>query len=82
MEFDTRVAGIPCIARVVHHLVVKGHRGACNPDDYYGYEEFEVEILDRRGRPAPWLQRKITSADDDRIYSDFLAASEAERDYI
>jgi hypothetical protein len=35
--------------------------------DWYGYTECEFDILDRRGRPAPWLERKATDADRERI---------------
>jgi hypothetical protein len=52
-EIETRVSGIPC--RI-------------------GVEEWPSEddggcwtVLDRRGRPAPWLARKATERDDDRM---------------
>jgi hypothetical protein len=35
--------------------------------DYYGYSECEWEVLDRNGRPAAWLERKLTDADRSRI---------------
>jgi hypothetical protein len=35
--------------------------------DYYGYRDAEWEVLDRRGRPAAWLERKLTDADCQRI---------------
>lgn len=71
MEIETRVAGIPCIARVTHYFRQAPHRGGahtCDSDlDYYGYTECEFDILDRRGRPAPWLERKATDEDRQRI---------------
>ena len=52
-EIETRVSGIPC--RI-------------------GVEEWPTEddngcwmILDRRGRPAPWLDRKVTEKDADQM---------------
>lgn len=70
-EIQTRVAGIPCIAKVTHFYRQAPWRGSahtCDSDlDYYGYTECEFEILDRRGRPAPWLERKATDADRERI---------------
>lgn len=30
--------------------------------DYYGYQEIAWRVLDRRGRPLPWLNRKLTPA--------------------
>jgi hypothetical protein len=35
--------------------------------DYHGYVEAEYTICDRRGRPAPWLERKRTPDDDTEI---------------
>jgi hypothetical protein len=35
--------------------------------DYYGYTESEWVVLDRRGRPAAWLERKLTDAERSRI---------------
>jgi hypothetical protein len=35
--------------------------------DYYGYTESEWEVLDRNGRPAAWLERKLTDTDRSRI---------------
>ena len=71
MEIETRVAGIPCIARVTHYFRKAPHRGSahtCDSDmDYYGYTECEFDILDRRGRPAPWLERKASDEDRERI---------------
>jgi hypothetical protein len=35
--------------------------------DYRGYTECEFDILDRRGRPAFWLERKASDEDRQRI---------------
>jgi hypothetical protein len=41
-----------------------GSPNRCASDwDYYGCEEIEWEILDRKGRRAPWLDRKLSPAD-------------------
>lgn len=68
-EIETRVAGIPCIARVTYYMSQPGSysRNAASDMDYYGYTECEFEICDRRGRPAPWLEKKMTTNDSDRI---------------
>ncbi len=75
-EISTRVAGIPCIARVTHFYRQAPWRGSahtCDSDlDYYGYTECEFDILDRRGRPAPWLERKATDQDRDRITEEII----------
>lgn len=71
MDVQTRVAGIPCIARVTHFYRQSPWRGgaqSCPSDmDWYGFTECEFQILDRRGRPAPWLERKLTDDEVARI---------------
>lgn len=68
-EIETRVAGIPCIIGVTHFESQKGSYSyhAASDLDYYGYTEAEWEVLDRRGRAAPWLAKKLTSSDAGRI---------------
>lgn len=62
---QTRLAGIPCQIAVANFKRVKGSYSYNAPSDldYYGYTDYDYEVLDRRGRPAPWLERKV-SADD------------------
>lgn len=67
MEIETRVSGIPCIAKVTHYTSVRGNPRADSDWDYTGYTECEFEILDRRGKPAAWLERKVTDDDRQRI---------------
>ena len=61
-EIETRVAGIPCIIGVTEYECVKGSSSypAASDWDYHGYTDCDFEVLDRRGRPAPWLERKLT----------------------
>ncbi len=68
-KIQTRVAGIPCIIGVTHYQSVRGsyNRHADSDWDYHGYTECEFVVCDRRGRPAPWLQKKMTSTDESRI---------------
>jgi hypothetical protein len=59
--FDSRVAGIPCQIGVVNyerHAPMSAHK-AHSDLEFYGYSEVDYVVLDRRGRPAPWLQRKV-----------------------
>lgn len=60
-EIESRVAGIPCIIGVTHFESVKGSYSyhAASDWDYHGYTECEFEVLDRRGRKAAWLERKL-----------------------
>ena len=69
MEIESRVAGIPCLIKVTHFESVRGSYNYNAPSDmdYYGYTESEWEVLDRNGRPAAWLERKLTEADRSRI---------------
>ena len=84
-----RIAGVPCLIGVTGYLYqppCKGHPSTCASDwDYYGYEEIEWEILDRRGRPAPWLERKLTKTDREEITRELLEraaiARRAEREW-
>jgi hypothetical protein len=76
--FDTRVAGIPCQIGVLNH---ERHapidpRQAHSDVEAYGYTETDYVILDRRGRPAPWLTRKVK--DDSAILSEIQEQMEAE----
>lgn len=58
-----RVAGIPCLIGVLtYHKVPpwKGSVHTCPSDwDWRGYTECEFDILDQRGRRAPWLENKL-----------------------
>lgn len=82
VDLETTIAGIPCIVRVTHYLDVPGcfSRNADSDLDYYGYTEIEWEVCDRRGRPAPWLDRKMTDKDEDRIRTEIHEAM-SEKDY-
>lgn len=66
MQVSVRIAGIPALVDVVYYLSVPGSysRDEVSDWDYYGYEELDYVVCDRRGRPAPWLERKMS--DDDR----------------
>jgi hypothetical protein len=68
---ETRIAGIPCMIKVGYFNVVKGDSRADNPDDYRGYTDFEFTVCDRRGRPAPWLEKKMTSKDEADIQEQY-----------
>ena len=83
MLFDTKVAGIPCLCKVTHHNKVKPWRGSpqsCpSSDDYYGYEDFEFEIKDRKGYSAAWLEKKLKPEDKDRLLEEFHLELTGER---
>ena len=60
--------GTECQIGIVSYTKVDGDSSTWDSDmDYYGYTECEFDILDRRGRPAPWLERKASDEDRQRI---------------
>ena len=62
--FEARVAGIPCGVRVTrYHPPVESDPG--DPGD------FDYVLLDRRGRRARWLEKKVTDADEQRFWETF-----------
>lgn len=71
-EIESRVAGIPCIIGVTHFESVKGSFDyhADSDWDYHGYTDCEFEVLDRRGRKAAWLERKLTDDMTQKIESE------------
>ena len=68
-DIKTTVAGIPAVIRVHNFVSVRGSHSyhAQSDMDYHGYTECEWEVCDRRGRPAPWLARKINAEITARI---------------
>ncbi|WP_289101034.1 hypothetical protein [uncultured Marinobacter sp.] len=73
--FESRVAGIPCQIEVTYYSEDRPMRvtgsgfGDADPPEP---EEFEFTVLDRKGYPAPWLERKLTRDDYQRIKQEYL----------
>ena len=84
MIFETRVHGIPCQCEVTDYQKAMPMRitgsgfGDCEPPEP---EEFEFNLLDRRGRPAPWLEKHLTVADEIRLLGEYKDACEDEERY-
>lgn len=77
MIFDTHVAGIPCQCAVTSYKEPRAFRqhtfagagpGDCDPPEE---EEFEYQLLDRKGYPAPWLEAKLNTNDSDRLFREY-----------
>lgn len=63
---DTRIGGIPArigVTYFYHHPGGRLLQYADCPEDVYGITEVEFDVLDQRGRPAAWLERKLTNQD-------------------
>ena len=78
-DFDSDVQGIPCQVVIDSCVVVKGSHSYNAPSDldYHGYSEVEFHLLDRKGYPAAWLERKLRVEDTDRIEGEVLSHNEA-----
>ena len=74
MQLESHIAGIPCLIEVTHCVSVKGsHSYHADSDwDYYGYNEVEFDVLDRKGYRAYWLEKKMSAADKARIEQEIL----------
>ena len=83
-QFASNVCGIPCIIKVAHYAKQSAWQGSahsCASDwDYYGYEEIEYSVLDRKGYPAAWLERKLTQKEHRRIVREISDVMAEERD--
>jgi hypothetical protein len=66
-EINHRVCGIPCRIGVKHYSSVKGSYTAESDWDFYGYNETDWELLDRKGYRAEWLERKLTTRENDAV---------------
>lgn len=69
MRFPTKVQGIPCQCEITSATPyvparVHGPIELCHPEEG---GEIEFELLDRRGRYADWLHKKLTPIDQARI---------------
>lgn len=84
---DYTVSGIPCKLAVVSCLIVPPWRGSamnCPSDlDYYGYEEVDYVVLDRKGYVAEWLAKKMSDTDEEEAVSFIVshANDKAKDDY-
>jgi hypothetical protein len=75
MIFETRVAGIPCQCHVFSYDLPRpetvtgpGMGDALPPEP----AEITFALLDRKGYPAPWLERKLDTEEVDRLAREYL----------
>ena len=81
-EFESYVSDdeeTPVIVAVTHYFKQLPLWNADNPDDFYGYTEFDYEIYDlRTGMYSRTLQDACTEADTERFLMEFeLGVNEA-----
>lgn len=81
MRFDTTIDGIPCQCHVLYyrrampmHIYGSG-MGDCHPPED---PEFEFEILDRNGYPAPWLEKHLTPDMEHDLLEEYIVMKQAE----
>jgi hypothetical protein len=65
-EMETRICGIPCIIGVTYYNRDEGSWD-CPPDS-----DVEYEVLDRKGYPAAWLERKMSPKDETKLYEQVM----------
>jgi hypothetical protein len=68
-KIEATVCGIPCLVGVTYWEPYQRGRYCGPPEKCYPPEggRGEWKILDRKGRPAPWLERKMTDQDRDMV---------------
>jgi hypothetical protein len=75
MIIDTQIGGIPCRAELVCWHAARSSRSG-HPDNWFDEpEEIEFRLLDRRGRPAAWLERKLDQQSTTRIERELKRAA-------
>ena len=73
----TTISGIPCLVAVTYFYKQPPLGPNCDSDwDCFGYTHIDFDVLDRRGRPAPWLERKLTDVERERIEAEIEAMKE------
>jgi hypothetical protein len=82
-EFDSTISGIPCKIRITYwerhqSAILRADPGDSHPEEG-GCGNWE--ICDRKGRLAPWLERKITGQDLARIEHEVFNHMENQNDY-
>jgi hypothetical protein len=79
LKFDTRIVGIPCQIEVTfYEPFCSGKRGHIDNWSEDEPEYLEFDVLDRNGRKAPWLERKMSADDYQRVQKEALNNMRAE----
>ena len=73
MIFDTTVHGIPCQCQVHYFTPFRPSRGIGNEAQPPEPVEFSFILLDRKGYPAPWLEKYLNDDDFQRLLDEYQA---------
>ena len=70
--FETRVNGIPCIAELSYYPGTNFHitSASLEPNDYP--EIISLELMDRKGYRAKWLEKYLDEQTEDRLLSEAM----------
>lgn len=79
MIFATKVQGIPCQCEITHYLAAQPAQLFGPPEQCCQAEDGELEfrLLDRKGYPAAWLERKMSPVEVARIEEEFHVLRQA-----
>ena len=65
---ESRISGIPCLIGVKDYFKQEAQGRRADSDwDCYGYSESDWDVLDRKGYKAKWLEKKLTSKEEEKI---------------
>ena len=71
---ETRISGIPCLINVLSvDIQPADHKALYSDWDFNGWTDIDWQVCDQRGRPAAWLEKKLTGDDCVRIEKQILA---------
>jgi len=72
-SIDVIICGIPASVYIQHAHYNKPNHASWDSDiDYQGGWDLEYTICDRKGYPAPWLEKKMSFYDVERVEAAIL----------
>jgi len=81
MLIDIRLAGIPAAVKVHSATYTAPNSKADSDWDFYGGWSLDYTICDSKGRPAPWLENKLSQKDFDQIEETIINSMTVEESY-
>ena len=74
MNIASTVAGIPCLIDYQVYGKYVPAKTDADPNSCYEaeYPDVDFTVLDRKGYPAPWLEKKLTDDETNRIEHEIL----------